>query len=969
MPRSASVHPTEIETILKKINPFDQNGQLLKKSDAVWKKASSLLKNAITGPTLYFYLKRDWNNLSRDLIKYWTENGAFKKKNLPESVIKPKLIDHCPEKHIHLNVSEDEWISFKPVINIKDQSRYQLPYGWTHDFENIILNQTNIPCPFMFTKGWYSKKEMKITIKGSCKECGNGIIATCADLKSRIFYVETKDSSYIRHFSKRPASKQYRVYLGQKLIHEKPLKVRRDESDEKMMYGQIERADVMNTPVLRKIRQEAIFKKYEVRMNSKDIVEEIIWMKSQKKWSDILLQINDFPFSVIFATSEQIDFWINASSRPGINVSVDAAGRFVKKIKFEGDISSHIFLYIISTSVGGKIYPLFQFISEYQAANFIKHCIEFWLRRGAPVPKECVMDHSSALLNATCSAFNKCTYKQYLARIYDALLNNKINEFDCFLRIDIAHLIKSITRWKCFDQCDAKVKDFYIRIIGYLSTVTSLDEFFDIIQSTFAVCQSPGIDSTVQKHQDNLINVIKFHVIALCPDDCDCDNCNRENKLSDQDDIASDEDCSNDLSTIKTKIAQIVNEALLLQCKNNQHNEYYCLNFVNNFSALCEECIAWTNVATKFFKSDNLVASSGRSESLFSDLRHITNIHRPISGQLFLAIYIGFLNGSLKLGKAFLENEKLLSPYLDDSSNLEKLKLRLNYDPENVENCENKTPVKGKIKTRGKYLEPFVDVKIHHSRPHLQPFKTVIMNGILRRPAKYNNELYFFTNTSLFDSIFELIGTSYLNYSVFKNYIDISCVNDDCLCAMIKVYFVSGKEDDLYKTRLKLCVKYFSIEEKSMTLYCKNDAGSLLKALFNKCFPKLLYLKIINSGSELLNLQKINYYIENEIASNKLSLDKFLFIDIGNFFNEKEVLSLEDIPVRINIQKVEYLLTGVVATVQSKFDLKLLHHVCFCRTYRNNWYLKDDLILHIQCIKKNTNKSITPVFFMYVQNL
>ena len=78
---------------------------------------------------------------------------------------------------------------------------------------------------------------------------------------------------------------------------------------------------------------------------------------------------------------------------------------------------------------------------------------------------------------------------------------------------------------------------------------------------------------------------------------------------------------------------------------------------------------------TDHFKSENIVASSGRSESLFSDIRHVTNINRPITSHLFLSIFIDFLDGTIKLARGFIENEKLKSPIIKKSMNLNESRL------------------------------------------------------------------------------------------------------------------------------------------------------------------------------------------------------------------------------------------------------------------------------------------------------
>lgn len=40
----------------------------------------------------------------------------------------------------------------------------------------------------------------------------------------------------------------------------------------------------------------------------------------------------------------------------------------------------------------------------------------------------------------------------------------------CYIHVDIAHIIKMITKWKCFNDKVPRIKDFYVRCIGLMTT-------------------------------------------------------------------------------------------------------------------------------------------------------------------------------------------------------------------------------------------------------------------------------------------------------------------------------------------------------------------------------------------------------------------------------------------------------------------------------------------------------------------
>lgn len=112
-------------------------------------------------------------------------------------------------------------------------------------------------------------------------------------------------------------------------------------------------------------------------------------------------------------------------------------------------------------------------VSEKHDTNILTYWLREWLRSGAPCPKEVVSDYSFALLNAIALSFNNCDLNTYVENCMKTLQNNDWpNAPKCILRIDIAHLIKLVCRWKCFKDKHARIKDFFVRCVGILSNTT-----------------------------------------------------------------------------------------------------------------------------------------------------------------------------------------------------------------------------------------------------------------------------------------------------------------------------------------------------------------------------------------------------------------------------------------------------------------------------------------------------------------
>lgn len=84
-----------------------------------------------------------------------------------------------------------------------------------------------------------------------------------------------------------------------------------------------------------------------------------------------------------------------------------------------------------------------------------------------------------ALKNAVCITFTGCTKgsSKYIGRCMNILNNSPGYNFpSCFIRVDVAHLLK-FTTWKALNDTHIhhRVKEFYVRAIGQLVMVTDIN--------------------------------------------------------------------------------------------------------------------------------------------------------------------------------------------------------------------------------------------------------------------------------------------------------------------------------------------------------------------------------------------------------------------------------------------------------------------------------------------------------------
>lgn len=140
---------------------------------------------------------------------------------------------------------------------------------------------------------------------------------------------------------------------------------------------------------------------------------------------------------------------------------------------------------------------IFSMLSEIHNANHITFWLNEWIRLGGIVPREFVCDMSLALLNAGVRAFAKeFTILDYINTLFNTMNareNNAISSMkipNCFIRIDIAHLMKNVTSCKALQKKPLKVKDFFIRCVALLMRMDSLMEAMEHIKAVLIVAYS-----------------------------------------------------------------------------------------------------------------------------------------------------------------------------------------------------------------------------------------------------------------------------------------------------------------------------------------------------------------------------------------------------------------------------------------------------------------------------------------------
>lgn len=138
--------------------------------------------------------------------------------------------------------------------------------------------------------------------------------------------------------------------------------------------------------------------------------------------------------------------------------------------------------------------PVGQMLSERNNTNAIVYWLSEWRRLGAKPQKEFICDFSVALISAACRTFT-CSYdmNSYI-NVCWKIISKEDNVLlpQCYIRVDVAHVIKVVSRWKEIHASETrkKVRQFYLRSIGQLILSTHINEAKHILESICIVALS-----------------------------------------------------------------------------------------------------------------------------------------------------------------------------------------------------------------------------------------------------------------------------------------------------------------------------------------------------------------------------------------------------------------------------------------------------------------------------------------------
>jgi len=159
-------------------------------------------------------------------------------------------------------------------------------------------------------------------------------------------------------------------------------------------------------------------------------------------------------------------------------------------------------------------------ISERHTTLAIYNWLANWLNFNVPLPKETVCDQSMALLSTCVKCFTQYSTLQQYIRVCAKLLLGKVSSDpiwlpNYFIRTDVAHFIKLVTKWVPLKNTQGRVREVILRSIGVIIKNQSISEIYSIVLSLFVVItnESDGVDvltgrdTSCEHHKKKLIEI------------------------------------------------------------------------------------------------------------------------------------------------------------------------------------------------------------------------------------------------------------------------------------------------------------------------------------------------------------------------------------------------------------------------------------------------------------------------------
>lgn len=736
------------------------------------------------------------------------------------------------------------------------------------------------------------------------------------------------------------------------------------------------------------------YKTVKKEQQNDDPIISLFGMKGLSPFKDIIQDIGYDRFFMHYWSTTEINLYrLYSKSTNTPTISIDATGGIVRKATLmSGRVTGNIFLYEIGVMDHNNKcqFSIAHMLSERHDNNSIGYWLCEWLRTGVPFPKVIITDQSLALMMGVVKAFTQySTLTKYL-QTCSLLINKKPSEIPkCMIHNDFNHVMHIFSSW--FGKKTTKrIKNFYMRSLGLIVATTDFEDIIIILKFIFTVALSEadgfsnGEPTNCEKAKQYLKKRIATGIIQNDDfdnyiDDEDSKLYNREeNEIFVKNEIASIESENYELHEV---IKDIHNNCLQESIKNghigDRDNMQYDPNIGKKLVAFCKLLPCWSAVMLPIFKYGNITKTSSTSESLFQNLKSIVFKHKqlPVRIDEFLEIHATSILGSNNIIKSNYEHDK---PH--KSKEISSDSFCVIEKEQDIENWMGLGVTKKKSKPNFLAIDPTISHYNENSRTKSQVIG-ILRNGICSDllPINIDGLNYTFSNTCTFDSVFQLLCTTYVDDNQYMKFLNKN-IEYDRFLKLVSCALRDGINVQTYNKRAVILKRYHEKELKAITynmfnINCATTANYTIGRVFEN-WPSLTE-KICCSDckrkshrsfpSILANMQTDTIDFLEDVVQHCLNVDSLICLSCGsnNVIAEKNlgqqmfietfvpnldkknkanfdlVVALEYIPKQLNLNTSRILkLRGVIAFIPpaSKYQHSIGHYITYCwRDHNKLW--------------------------------
>lgn len=809
MPRPPACTNHEIVHALSEAKDRIYNGHFIEgPTHPVWNDLREQLQMKMSSKSIYTYVKLNRHNCWETIGLKINDSNSTDQEHINEDIEEDNNDTRQTENlHFKLDIPIEDWrTQWTEEVEYNDKERHVRNYtilkrgAWCNALNDKIWDTTKCPCTLTFKRGKVNPESVEkcIRIFGNCVECNAMLSIWCNSIPEKgpvVLHgaIEKIKKNLHTGKAKRWLNGERRVTVSKELCEGKrlPYVWRAAEAHSRMNLGDPEPSDLPSLIVLRKAKHERGNKE----LPDKDPILSLQTLKHSVPHSGSIRDIGLDKFFCHYWTPSQIQVYTTMSKMPGASMCFDATGTVVKKLKRPNSYSGDIFLYQGVLFTKEVHVPVVQMLSERHNILAIAQWLNEWQASGATAPKQVVCDFSLALLGGVVKAFTPHQdLKAYLRECFHLLMGKSSPTLPpCFLRIDVAHFIKMVSRWECLRSKTKRIREFYIRAMGQLVQAATLDEARELVQSIVVVALSES------EGKDNAgIPVMS----ETCKDKL-------KRRFGGQEDVYvtnTDEDVQHKeehieecKSEVQNWVRNICEESKLLASNDgDRDNLHFLPELVPHLIRMASYLPLWSGIMVSLFNCKDLTASSAHVEAEFKNVKKVLFKHDslPIRIDRFVPRHLEFIEGRMKLSLANDANPERMTEVIQDSENDQPL--------------ENWRGLAIPPKKRKSYLTPCPEWLHKDSVPKRQKMQIDNLkngNHLAHRPIKLGKTQLAVTNTCAFDAFCQCLCCAFCDSEHFSRYVEENCHND--MLNLVKLIVTKGINNNTYKERAKILAEIF----------------------------------------------------------------------------------------------------------------------------------------------------------------